>query len=301
MENTTRVISCLGDSVTEGMSVNPNQTDERRKGLPYPAILQQLLGDGYTVYNAGDGGERTHAIMSRQGALRVYTKDEYRFDVSETVLLIDKGKGRGVATAEGVEPQWTDPMGRDIPIRNVTIDGAPYRMEFTQFNWSDCTCETRLIRDNADKAVVIPKGTEVEIEVAKISKTNYCDIYFMGFNGGYSSDEELVAQHKQMIDYRGNDRYLIVARWGNPTTVEALRKAYGDHVLVLVEYCAAGGMEKCGLTPTEQDKDCMQNGILPYPLKLRGDEDKNDVHLSAAGYKVLAHALYELGQKNDLW
>ncbi len=293
MAENVRIVSCLGDSVTESMSVEYSKK--------YPTILQNLLGDGYKVYNAGDGGERTHAIMSRQGALRVYTKNEYRFDVGETVLLIDQGKGRGVATADGVEPQWTDPFGRDIPIRNVTIDGKPYWMEFTQFDWSNCTCETRLCRDNADEAIVIPKRSEVVIDVAKISKSNYCDIYFMGFNGGYSSDEELVAQHQQMIDYRGNDRYLIVARWGNPATAEALRKAYGDHVLILVDYCAAGGMEKCGFIPTEEDKECIRNGILPYPLKLRGDADKNDEHLSADGYKVLANALYEQGQKLAFW
>eukprot|EP00823_Brevimastigomonas_motovehiculus_P009053 TRINITY_DN8726_c0_g1_i1.p1 TRINITY_DN8726_c0_g1~~TRINITY_DN8726_c0_g1_i1.p1 ORF type:complete len:216 (+),score=51.34 TRINITY_DN8726_c0_g1_i1:32-679(+) len=37
-------ISCIGDSITQG------------QGSPYPAYLQQLLGDGFVVSNFGDSG-----------------------------------------------------------------------------------------------------------------------------------------------------------------------------------------------------------------------------------------------------
>lgn len=302
MRDNVRVVSCYGDSVTEGMAVGPNQTTVARKGLPYPAVLQQLLGEEYLVQNAGDGGENTHSIMTRQGAEKIYLKSDVTFDVGVHEVLIDVGNGRGALTEDGVELQWTPPYGRDLPMNKVTINGDAYEFKFTEHNYEQHgTCNTFLVRENADRAVTLTKGTEISIDITATSKTNYCDIYFMGFNGGYHTDEELIAQHQKMIDYRGNDRYLIIARQDRPSTANALREAYGDHVLILVEYCAAGGMEKCGLTMTEQDKDCIQNGILPYPLKLRGDEDKNDVHLSAAGYKVLGHAVYELGRKNNLW
>ena len=49
MTNPTRKILCWGDSVTEGMRMPP--------GKDYPARLAALLGDGYRVFDSGDGGE----------------------------------------------------------------------------------------------------------------------------------------------------------------------------------------------------------------------------------------------------
>lgn len=44
------VIACVGDSITEGIGACPMDT------CSYPAVLQQLLGDGCTVKNFGASG-----------------------------------------------------------------------------------------------------------------------------------------------------------------------------------------------------------------------------------------------------
>ncbi len=291
------IVTCYGDSVTEGMSM----TTENK----YPTILQGLLGDHYIVQNAGDGGERTTCIMARQGALKLYTKKELSFAKDQDTLLIDQQTGRGVVTENGLEPRWTSPFGRDVPIANVTINGVAYELQFKNFDWSNCYCDTYLVRKDTQKAVTIPKGSEVILDTTTVSKSNYCDIYLMGFNGTWSSVDDLIAQYQKMIDYRGNDRYLLVIPfWDKGNNAEAYEKfkaAFGDHAVDLVQYCVDGGMTKNGLTVSDTDAECLANNIVPYSLKLYGTENTADVHLSADGYKVLANALYEQGHEIGLW
>lgn len=43
-------VACVGDSITEGFGTSDKRT------TAYPAVLQKLLGDGYTVGNFGHGG-----------------------------------------------------------------------------------------------------------------------------------------------------------------------------------------------------------------------------------------------------
>ncbi len=293
-----RVITCYGDSVTEGMGVNQE--------FKYPTQLQKLLGDGYQVQNAGDGGEKTHSIMARQGALKIYLKNDVTFAAGETQVLIDEGNGRGVVSKDGVEMQWTPPYGRDLPMNKVTINGQAYEFKFTDHNYEqNGTCKTYLTREAGGQAVTLAKGTEVTINVATTSKSNYCDIYLMGFNGTYADVDDLIAQHKQMIAYRGNDNYLIIIPFFDKrslTEIQAFKDAFGDHALDFFAYSKdTKNFEKVGFTVTNQDRMNIQQNTMPYRFKLYGATQQYDVHLSADGYTLLAQALYEQGQKVNLW
>ncbi len=297
-EGPVRVITCYGDSVTEGMGVD--------QAFKYPTQLQQLLGDGYKVQNAGDGGEKTHSIMARQGALKIYLKNDVTFAAGATEVLIDEGNGRGVVSKDGVEMQWTPPYGRDLPMNKVTINGQAYEFKFTDHNYEqNGTCKTYLTRAAGGQAVTLAKGTEVVINVATTSKSNYCDIYLMGFNGTYNGVADLIAQHKKMIEYRGNNNYLIIIPYfhkNNAAEIQAFKDAFGDHALDFFAYSKdTKNFEKVGLTVTNQDKMNIRQNVMPYRLKLYGSNGATDVHLSADGYTLLAQALYEQGQKVGLW
>lgn len=293
-----RIITCYGDSVTEGMSV--------AKGSKYPDVLQQLLGSNYTVQNAGDGGEKTYGIMARQGAVKLYTANDLCFVSGNARVSLASGTGHGLVMKDGTAVQWHDPFGRDVRVSKVTINGAEYELEFNNFKWaSPCTCDTFLKRSNTKKVLEIPAGSEVVLEVAQTSKSNYCDIYLMGFNGTWTGVDDLIGQYRQMVTYRGNDRYLVIIPNWNPGWTEqmtaAFKTAFGDHALDLIAWCANGGTEKAGVTLTTADKSAMRNDMLPWSAKLSGRENENDVHLSATGYKLLAYALHEQGQKLSLW
>ncbi len=295
-----RVITCYGDSVTEGMGV--------AQDFKYPTILQQLLGDGYQVQNAGDGGEKTQSIMARQGALKIKLKNDVTFAAGATEVQIDEGNGRGVLTENGKEVQWTPPYGRDLPMNKVTINGQAYEFKFTNHNYEqNGTCKTFLTRASGGAAVTLPKGTEVVINTATTSKSNYCDIYLMGFNGDFTDVNDLIDQHKKMIAYRGNNNYLIIIpffRKEQAADIQAFKDAFGDRALDFFAYSKnMDNIKRAGMTPTNEDKLCASSkkNVMPYRFKLYGANQPNDVHLSAEGYKLLAQALKEQGQKIGLW
>ena len=58
----TSDVLCFGDSLTMGTSANT---------VKYPDVLQNLLGNAYTVYNYGVGGETAQQIAGRQGGVPI--------------------------------------------------------------------------------------------------------------------------------------------------------------------------------------------------------------------------------------
>ncbi len=61
------VIVALGDSVTQGACVEPDES--------YVSKLQRMLGDGYQVINEGVSGQRSWEALSRLGAVLAHQPD----------------------------------------------------------------------------------------------------------------------------------------------------------------------------------------------------------------------------------
>ena len=294
------IVTCFGDSMTEGMGVGESSR--------YPSVLQGLIGDDYLVQNAGDRGELTTDIMARQGGMSIFTNKSITFAAGQKQVKIGSGTDRGFIADDGRNLAWTSPFGRDLLLDKVTINGETYRIKFENYEHSSKSANTYLVREGGTtnlKSVTIQKGSKAVFEVTSVSKSNYCDIYFMGFNGGYSNVDELVAQHKQMIAYHGNDHYIIVIpynQWdktANMSMYNKFKAAFGNHAVDLVEYLANGGMEAQGFTPTDEDKENIAAGIVPLSLRLTAN--KGEIHLNANGYKILAQAVYDHGRKVGLF
>lgn len=294
------IVTCFGDSMTEGMGV--------AESARYPTILQGLIGDKYLVQNAGDRGELTTDIMARQGGMPIYTNKTITFEEGAKQVQIGVATDRGFVAEDGRNLAWTSPFGRDLLLDKVTINGATYRIKFENYVHGSKRADTYLVREGGAsslKKVTIPEGSKAIFEVASVSKSNYCDIYFMGFNGGYSNVDELVSQYQKMIQYRGNDRYIIVIpynQWDKTANIAMYNKfkaAFGNHAVDFVGYLNNGGMEAQGFTPTAEDKEYIAAGIVPLSLRL--SPGKGDIHLNANGYKILAQAIYEHGRKVGLF
>ena len=89
-------VVCWGDSITEGMGMRDRS---------YPTILGELLGDDYKVINAGDGGEDTITIMSRHGALKLFTENDIVFGKGEESVAIGNQDNNGFITADNEKNQ----------------------------------------------------------------------------------------------------------------------------------------------------------------------------------------------------
>ena len=297
-ESSRLVISCWGDSLTEGMGVSGRQA--------YPAVLNEYLGtDKYTVLNGGDGGEDSITIMARQGGVKVYTCDKIIFNEGDVEVKIGDGSCNGLETENGEAIRLTPSLGRDMSVNDVTIGANKYQIVIKDFNWNARSCEVYLKRTtNINNTATIEKGTEAEFASASIPKTNHCDIYLMGGNGGYGKDvNTLIAQHKKMIEHRGNENYFVlIPYWTASNATDAFKEAFGNKAVdFLVSATNQEILEnELQITLTDLDKQYVSlKRDVPPCLKLNNDKDQG--HMNAKGYKLLAKVIYEQGKELGYW
>ena len=273
-ETGPRRILCWGDSVTEGMAMP--------KGKDYPSRLEELLGDGYKVFNSGDGGENSITIPARQGAVKLATAEAITFPAGETTVKVGDASDNGFHTPAGEKIMLTAALGRKIPVNPVKIGKDEYKLSFQGFRWNSPTNKISyaLMLSRSDgsaaKAVTIPAGTPVKFASVDAVPGAYCEIFFMGANGGWGKDvSTLVSQIRAMIARRGEKKpYLVIVPYWKRFTQEqkdAFKAAFGRHA---VEF------------PVE-DSLCYKN--------------RPDVHLNENGYALLAKLLHERGAELGYW
>ena len=273
-EASARRVLCWGDSVTEGMAMP--------RGKDYPSRLQALLGSGYEVLNSGDGGENTITIPARQGAVPLATAAEIKFAAGESAVQVGDASDNGFHTPSGDVIKLTAALGRQIPVNPVRIDGGEFTLFFRDFRWNSPTNKIGytlwLKRGESDvgRPLAIPAGAPVKFASADVAPGAYCEIFFMGANGGWDRKvEKLVAQIRAMVARRGEDRpYLVIVPYwrGFPQKDrEFFKAAFGRHA---VEFPVADAL-------------CYRN--------------RPDVHLNANGYALLAELLHARGAELGYW
>ena len=269
-----RRILCWGDSVTEGMAMP--------SGKDYPAQLGALLGPGYEVLNSGDGGEDSATISVRQGAAPITTASAISFPAGERAVQIGDAADNGFRTLAGGKTRLTLALGRAIPVNPVEIGSASYAISFRDFHWNTPTNPISYTlwlergEDDAAEARTIPAGTPVTFASVAATPDAYCEIIFMGANGGWDNDvDKLIAQIRAMIARRGEDRpYLVIVPYWQSFSQQkrdAFKAAFGRHA---VEF------------PVEASL-CYRNRM--------------DVHLNERGYALLASLLHERGAELGYW
>ena len=281
-------IICWGDSITQGMNI-----DAEGK---YPTQLQGLLnGQNFEVVNAGGPGENSLAIIARQGGVEAYTSNEIVFAEGVTkVKLSDIANYnmRGIFRDEnGVNLAFSATLGVDLSVNNVVINGEVYTISYETGEWY-------LLRESAASSVTIAAGSAVLFASEGVSKSNYCDIYYMGANDGFGNQptqesvQLLIARIKKAIEYRNDDCYLVVIpHWTNEYD-DAFVEAFGDHAVNLRDAAVEAGYEPI--------VDYYGTNLLNSALNLNG-ESYGQVHLSAEGYTVMANAIYARGQQLGYW
>ena len=267
-------ILCWGDSVTEGMDMP--------RGKDYPAQLAALLGPGYEVLNSGDGGESSVTISARQGAMPLTTAAPIAFPVGERAVQIGDATDNGFRTPNGDKLKLTHPLGRAIPVNPVTIGSESYTISLRDFRWNTPTTPISytlwLERGEGDATAerTIPAGTPVTFASVAAAPDAYCEIIFMGANGGWDKNvEKLIAQIRSMLARRGEDRpYLVIVPYWQSfpqDKKDVFKTAFGRHA---VEF------------PIEASL-CYQNSL--------------NVHLNERGYALLASLLHERGMELGYW
>lgn len=280
-------VECYGDSITQGMGYEnyPEKT--------YPGQLNTMLGNKYTVSNGGVPSEKTFTIMTRQGALSLFTSKDFSFAKGESTITIGNRNDNGFIDSNGVLTDYIYYLGNQLSINDITIDGEKYTIIVEDFVWSPTrSCTFKLKRYDTSSALTIPQGTPVTLN--NTTGPDSCNIYLMGANGHYISTDDLIAQFKTMVDYHGSNNYLIVIPFTNTNYDKKFYEAFGDHCVSFRQAAITYGLEFEGITPTQADKDKIAEGLVPPSLCLN---NTYDVHLNEKGYNLLATLLHQQGQQ----
>lgn len=289
-------IICWGDSITVGMAMKDNET--------YPAVLQRLLGENYTVINAGGGGETAQTIAARQGAYKVYTAKDICFAKGENAADIGMHEYKmafcledGTLLNTSLHPNPFSPYEFESDL--VYIETKEY---FLPKNGK----QYLLKRDDSEEAKVIQKGAEVVfLSALEQRKGSFCEIFYIGTNGrvsGVPATKDinfLIEQNKRMIERHGNERYLVIIPYWSSYYTEAFIKEFGEKAVDFRSLLLECGAESEGLVPTDLDLEKIKKGEIPPMFRL--NNNPNDIHLNKHGYSFLAKMLHTRGRKSGYW
>ncbi len=288
-------ITCWGDSLTEGMGMP--------LGKSYPEQLGQMLGEGYRVFNGGDGGETSFAIAARQGGQALYAAKDIVFPCGvRSADIGTDGTGLDLATIDGeqrlVMLGW---LGHDIDMTTVTADGKAYTLAFKNgsYDWSHRNNAFILTRtDHIDTEVTIRKGTRVYLSGSEDSDIQ---IYYAGANNKapYNTSSAIIADINAMIAHHGSDKYLVVMPHWTKAHDQAFAEAFGSRAVKIRAESIENGLAYEGLSATDDDVELMAQGLVP--ASLRHQNKKNEIHFNENGYHFLAHLVYERGHALKFW
>ena len=285
-KNNIKVICCWGNSLTVGGGGD---------GVTYPNVLQSKLGNKYKVINCGVGGEKTSTITSRQGGIPMYIDIDIDIpDSKENEVIIGDLKNSHLKSSfnDSIVKPLLQPTSY-YTVNPVFIDSVEYTLWWSGWDHKDEKGKYIIKRNDNGNSVKIKSGTLVHTASEYRFKDSFINIFFMGQNGGYSNNQDLLNQYKRMINFSTSDKFIIIGLYAKGTIeemkeMESLFKSeFGDKYINLREYLSGKSLTDANIKPTEKDIKAISDGFCPPSIM----SDK--VHLNKIGYKLLGNLVYE--------
>lgn len=307
-----KTVVCWGDSLTASHT-NGTGLKGMVKGWikgddSYPGVLQDLLGDGYDVVNCGVGGENTLTIMARQGAypmllahdVVLFNDDERKFDTFignndiPTFISTYDHKSEVFPLLQGGFKE--DACARVNP---VLIDGKTIMLESQTKFWQNPNKKFEFEfnylltpKQKIEKTDTLRKGSIIKTLAMRQLRGAWCNVFFIGQNGGFKNAADLIRQVKAMIKYSRCKHYVVVS-FHKPNGVmptpkcmgemeDSLQLAFGNSYINLRRHMVDRGLQEAGFIPTPEDKDSISHGMVPPQLMIDG------CHFKKEGYRIIA-------------
>jgi len=311
------VISCWGDSITEGMYLDGNHSAEYGKA-PYPAQINTILTDkGYkdfTINNYGHGGECTPDIMARLGAVcALFTEDITVNGDGTPVAIGTHAESGGLRTDSKIQIPFKNKNNANynVALTQLSHDTNPITINGNQFSMS-ISNQTIYISQNSGTAITIPKGS---LMFTADNRDSTIDIVYCGVNDATSMTLEIYLKFMKKVAEK-NPNYLCIGcqnalfqYWSDlagtvaekyATYSEACTEQMGVHFVdlyqefypVAIKYAREGGYFS-GKTAEELAtmEDLLAQKTMPAEFSY-DDAHQGNVHLNAAGYYVIARIIY---------
>lgn len=306
--NKTNQIVCWGDSLTWGAgAINTTDSSKSYDYYTYPRVLERLIGDDYQVTNRGIGGENSIMIGARQGATP-YIVQPFTIPSSnseKTIITMKSSNGIGIYPLKQGEWGAKGNSGYSVSLNPCSINGVTgtisCKEDFSEYYF------TRL-----------EPGQEVEIKrptpILSNAHLNYRDniqIIWIGTNGGYTNNEELIRIIKSMIENTDllSPKYIVIGlTYKVATELDVLlEKEFGRHFINIRDYITAPiydnanniiscyGLDDENISVTDNDKLKIQERKIPSSLL------SDDTHFNKEGYDIVANQVYLRGKELLYW
>ena len=280
-------ITCWGDSLTRGGG--------------WTTLLSAL--SGMNVYNGGTGGEDARTILARQGG-DVMLINNITIPAGTTpVIIADRDADGGIDTALG--HTVTPLLQGGAHFNPCFIGDVQGTLQWTGSGHSDLTGDWEFTRAEAGSEVVINRPTAIRTDFDINKNKPHLQVIFIGQNRGYNDIEELIKQHKYLIEHSKAKHTVILGLSSGSAVLRAdyenaMRKEFGRFFISLREYLAAPiyaprgdtivscyGLNDAGLTPTQEDLNAISSGKVPQQLLL------DSVHYTSATKTVIGNLIYK--------
>ena len=142
------------------------------------------------------------------------------------------------------------------------------------------------------KTDTLRKGSVIQTQAMRELRGAWCNVFFIGQNGGFKDAADLVKQVKAMIAYSRCKNYVVVS-FHKPNNVmptaermagmeDTLQHAFGSRFINLRRHMLTKGLAEAGMTPTQEDKDSIKHGNVPPQLMV------DRCHFTKEGYRIIA-------------
>jgi hypothetical protein len=280
-----RIICVWGDSLTTGAGSG---------GITYPSILQSLLGNNFQVLNCGVGGENTLAIAGRQGGIPMLLARSIELPAgTEEVTIADKWNSFVSSWNNWQVYPLLQGEGMVNTVNRCTIDSVESILRWTGISWDDPKGFYTIRRATPGNSSVVLKEKSVIVTVAMKEYQNvFANIFFVGTNGRYANNADLVAQQKAMIDYSLSKNFVILGLTSGSKSERneleiLMAQEFGENYINLREYLSTQALQDAGITPTQADIQAMAEGKVPPSLLI------DHVHFNATGYTLIGKLVYK--------
>lgn len=268
---------------------------------------------GMTERNGGTWGENARTIVARQGA-DVMMINNKTIPASGAVTLYTRSGDVGIPTQEWYKVTPLLQGGAHVnPVKIGDITGT---LAWTGSSYSDQNGTWTFTRSTAGSEVTIDRPTAMTTNFDRTYNNPHLMVIFIGQNGWYSDLDDLVRQHRLMIDHAKAKHYIVL--WLSSGSAEQradyetrMKKEFGRYFISLREYLSTpiyenGNIVSCygmadqnvAVDPefTYDGKTTLQEiaaGICPHQILA------DSVHYTAWTKTVIGDYLYK--KCKELW
>lgn len=284
-ETPEKYITCWGDSLTAGGG--------------WTTRLKEL--SGMPVYNGGTGGENSKIIMARQGGDVMIINDITIPSDVTPVLIASRATDSGISTELG--NKVTPLLQGGAHVNPCMIGEVKGTLAWTGNGYADTNGTWTFTRAEAGEELIITRPTAIRTDFDINRNSPHLMVIFMGQNGGYIDLDDLVRQHRLMIEH-SKAKYVIVLGLSSGTAEsrkeyeDKMRDEFGRYFISLREYLShpiydgetivsCYGLDDAGLSATDDDLEKIAIGQVPSQLL------SDSVHYTSVTKTVLGNMIYK--------